>query len=47
MSHQRSGLYREFHLFVAWQLIHEGWTLDRLLQNYPPEETAVAALRAN
>jgi hypothetical protein len=46
MNYQRSGLYCEFHLFVAWQLIHEGWTVDRLLHNYPPEETVVAAIRA-
>jgi len=47
MNYRRSGLYREFHLFVAWQLIHEGWTVDRLLHNYPPEATVVGAVRAN
>jgi hypothetical protein len=47
MNHQRSGLYSEFHLFVAWQLIHEDWTVDRLLHRYPPEETVIAAVHLN
>ena len=40
MDYQRSGLYRRFHLLVAWSLQHDGFTVQRLLHD-PPLQSAV------
>ncbi len=41
----RSGLYREFHLKVAYLLDKKGWTLDQVFANPPGEEELEARLR--
>jgi hypothetical protein len=42
LERDRSGLYREFHLKVAYLLDKKGWTLEQVFAN-PPEESALDA----
>lgn len=42
----RSGLYREFHLKVAYLLDKKGWTLQQVFGNPPGEEELDARLRS-
>ena len=46
LDHGRSGLYREFHLKVAYLLDKKGWTLEQVSENPPSEEELDARLRA-
>lgn len=41
MDPKNSGLYSRFHLFVAYVLDHQHWSVERLLR-MPPAEAAVA-----
>lgn len=41
----RSGLYREFHLKVAYLLDKKGWTLQQVFANPPDEAELDARLR--
>ncbi|MEO8660820.1 MAG: hypothetical protein ABI693_20280 [Bryobacteraceae bacterium] len=43
MDWNRSGLYRRFHLLVAYLLDQQHWSVGRLLAN-PPSQTAVEAM---
>jgi hypothetical protein len=42
LDRDRSGLYREFHLKVAYLLDKKGWTLEQVFAN-PPEESELDA----
>ena len=44
MDWKRSGLYWRFHLLVAHLLDHQHWTVDRLLNNPPPQADVEAAV---
>ena len=46
MDYQRSGLYRRFHLLVAWSLRHDGFTVQRLLHDPPRQSAVESAVRA-
>ncbi|HME10097.1 MAG TPA: hypothetical protein VKG25_23775 [Bryobacteraceae bacterium] len=46
MDWKRSGLYCRFHLLVAYELDHRGWSVARLLKNPPPQETVEAEVVA-
>lgn len=46
LDHGRSGLYREFHLKVAYLLDKKGWTLQQVFANPPDEAELDARLRA-
>lgn len=46
LDRDRSGLYREFHLKVAYLLDKKGWTLDQVFANPPAEDELDARLRA-
>ncbi|WP_027865779.1 hypothetical protein [Massilia alkalitolerans] len=46
LDRDRSGLYREFHLKVAYLLDKKGWTLQQVFANPPDEEELDARLRA-
>lgn len=46
LDHDRSGLYREFHLKVAYLLDRKGWTLQQVFANPPDEQELDARLRA-
>ncbi|KFI07386.1 hypothetical protein [Massilia sp. BSC265] len=45
LDRDRSGLYREFHLKVAYLLDKKGWTLEQVFANPPDEEELDARLR--
>lgn len=45
LDRDRSGLYREFHLKVAYLLDKKGWTLQQVFDNPPDEEELDARLR--
>ena len=45
MDQKRSGLYTRFHLFVAYLLDHQHWSLERLLRMPPPEAAVADAIR--
>ena len=42
LDSRKSGLYREFHLKVAYLLDKEGWTLQQVFAD-PPDEAALGA----
>ncbi|MCC2971393.1 hypothetical protein [Massilia sp. IC2-476] len=46
LDHGRSGLYREFHLKVAYLLDKKGWTLQQVFANPPEEHELEERLRA-
>lgn len=46
LDRDRSGLYREFHLKVAYLLDKKGWTLQQVFANPPGEEELDARLRS-
>jgi hypothetical protein len=46
MDWKKSGLYWRFHLLVSYALEHRGWSVARLLQNPPSQESVEAAVRA-
>lgn len=46
LDRDRSGLYREFHLKVAYLLDKKGWTLQQVFEDPPDEEELDARLRA-
>ena len=46
LDHGRSGLYREFHLKVAYLLDKKGWTLQQVFANPPDEAELDTRLRA-
>lgn len=46
LDHGRTGLYREFHLKVAYLLDKKGWTLQQVFANPPDEAELDARLRA-
>lgn len=46
MDWKRSGLYRRFHLLVAYLLDRQGWTVARLLRDPPRQESVESAIRA-
>ena len=46
MDRGRSGLYRGFHLKVAYLLDKKGWTLQQVFDHAPPEAELDARLRA-
>lgn len=45
LDHDRSGLYREFHLKVAYLLDKKGWTLEQVFANPPDEKELDTRLR--
>ncbi len=45
LERDRSGLYREFHLKVAYLLDRKGWTLEQVFANPPQESELEARLR--
>jgi hypothetical protein len=45
MNWKRSGLYLRFHLFVAYLLDHQHWTVARLLSDPPSEEMMESSLK--
>jgi hypothetical protein len=45
MDPKRSGLYRRFHLLVAYLLDHQKWSVERLLNLPPPQAEVEAAVR--
>jgi hypothetical protein len=45
MDWKKSGLYWRFNLQVAYLLDHRRWSVSRLLQEPPSEETVEAAIR--
>ncbi len=47
LDRDRSGLYREYHLKVAYLLDKKGWTLQQVFANPPDEHELDARLRAN
>ena len=47
LDFRRSGQYLRFHLFVAYLLDNQGWSLEQLLWNPPPMETVERAVRAD
>jgi hypothetical protein len=46
LDRDRSGLYREYHLKVAYLLDKKGWTLQQVFANPPAEQELDARLRA-
>lgn len=46
LDRKRSGLYREYHLKVAYLLDRKGWTLDQVFANPPAEKELDTRLRA-
>ena len=46
LERDRSGLYREFHLKVAYLLDKKGWTLQQVFANPPDERELEDRLRA-
>ena len=44
MDWNKSGLYRRFHLLVAYMLDHQHWSVERLLKNPPPQAAVEAAI---
>lgn len=46
LDRDRSGLYREFHLKVAYLLDKKGWTLEQVFANPPDEEELDERLKA-
>lgn len=46
LDHGRSGLYREFHLKVAYLLDKKGWTLQQVFERPPAEDELDALIRA-
>lgn len=46
LDRRRSGLYRGFHLKVAYLLDRKGWTLEQVFANPPAEGELDARLRA-
>jgi hypothetical protein len=47
LDHGRSGLYREFHLKVAYLLDKKGWTLQQVFDRPPAEDELDALVRAS
>jgi len=47
LDRDRSGLYREYHLKVAYLLDKKGWTLQQVFANPPAEQELDARLRAH
>jgi len=46
MDFERSGLYRRFHLLVAYLLDRKHWTVDRLLREpWPSQAEVESAIR--
>lgn len=45
MNWEKSGLYWRFHLLVAHLLDHRGWTVERLLNDPPSQQTVEALVR--
>lgn len=46
LDYRRSGLYRGFHLKVAYLLDKKGWTLEQVFERTPGEDQLDAWLRA-
>jgi hypothetical protein len=46
MDQKKSGLYTRFHLFVAYLLDHQHWSVERLLKMPPAEAPVADAIRS-
>ena len=44
MDYKKSGLYLRFNLLVAYLFDHRGWSVDKLLRDYPPQVEVEGAL---
>jgi hypothetical protein len=45
MDSKKSGLYWRYHLLVAHLLVHRGWSVARLLNDPPTEESVEGCVR--